>query len=145
MNDLILQNLEVGRLDKRLETRPLAAAAKTAGAYLITIADVHNGIIRMDPAAARDFTLPTAALAVAGSPGAEIGDSIDFHIINLGSVGGDETITVVTATGATLIGFMGVENPAATHDAFSIGSSMFRLQFTNVTADAEAYDLIRLA
>ncbi len=145
MNELVLNKLEVGRLDKHVENRPLALAAKTAGDYTITIADVHNGIIRMDPTSARDFTLPTAALAVAGTSGAKVGDCIDFHIINLGSVGVDETITVVTATGATLIGFMGVENPAATHDAFSVGSSMFRLQFTNVTASSEAYDLIRLA
>ena len=38
-----------------------------------------------------------------------------------------------------------VENPATTHDAFSVGSGMFRLQFTNVTSGSEAYDLIRLA
>ena len=145
MNDFVLNKLEVGRLDKHLENRPLAAAAKTAGAYTITIADVHNGIIRMDPTAARDFTLPLATLAVAGTSGAKIGDCIDFHIINLGTAGVDETITVVTATGATLIGFMDVENSATTHDAFSVGSGMFRLQFTGVASGSEAYDLIRLA
>ena len=72
-------------------------------------------------------------------------DCLDFHIINQGTAGVDETITVVTASGATLVGFMDVENPVTTHDAFSVGSGMFRLQFTNVTASSEAYDLIRLA
>jgi len=145
MDELVLNKLEVARLDKLVENRPLAAAAKTAGAYTITIADILNGIIRMDPEAARDFTLPLATLAVAGVSGAKVGDSIDFHVINLGTAGVDETITLVTATGATLIGFMDVENSATTHDAFSVGSSMFRLQFTNVTSGSEAYDLIRLA
>tara|TARA_R100001443_G_scaffold3990_4_gene12042 strand:+ start:888 stop:1325 length:438 start_codon:yes stop_codon:yes gene_type:complete len=145
MNNLILESLEVNRVDVALENRPLAATAIASGDHTITIADIQNGILRSDPAAARDFTLPTAALAVAGTPGCNVGDCIDFHIINLGTAGENETITVVTASGATLIGFMDVENSATTHDAFSVGSGMFRLQFTNVTASSEAYDLIRLA
>jgi len=125
--------------------REAVPAALTAGAHTITIAEIKNGVLRMDPEAARDFTLPTAELAVAGCPGCVVGDSIDFCIINEGTAGADETISVVTAAGATLIGNMDVENPESTHDAFSSGSGLFRLQFTNVTDSSESYTLLRLA
>ncbi len=150
IDEMLVTNLEATkvvaqRLDAQAIKRDALPSAITAGAHTITIAEIKNGILRMDPTAARDFTAPTAALAVAGVVGCQVGDSLDFHIINQGTAGEDETITVVTASGATLVGFMDVENPVTTHDAFSVGSGMFRLQFTNVTASSEAYDLIRLA
>ena len=145
MNELVLNKLEVGRLDKHLENRPLAAAAKTAGAYTITIADIHNGIIRMDPEAARDFTLPTAALAVAGTPGCKVDDTLDFVIINTGTAGADEIITLSADTGGTLVGSGAVLTSDPVNDAFSSGSGLFRLYFDNVTADSEAISVYRIA
>ena len=145
MNELVLNKLEVGRLDKHLENRPLAAAAKTAGAYTITIADIHNGIIRMDPEAARDFTLPTAALAVAGTPGCKVDDTLDFVIINTGTAGADEIITLSADTGGTLVGSGAVLTSDPVNDAFSSGSGLFRLYFDNVTTDSEAISVYRIA
>tara|TARA_R110000765_G_scaffold423526_1_gene532541 strand:- start:42 stop:476 length:435 start_codon:yes stop_codon:yes gene_type:complete len=144
MNELILSKLEVGRLDVELIQREALPASLTAAAHTILISEIRNGIIRMDPTAARAWTAPTAALAVAGAPGCKVGDSLDFSIINEGSTGDDETITVSAGSDGTLIGFGAVENNATTHDAFSSGSGLFRLQFTTVTGDG-AYNLIRLA
>ena len=145
MNNLILESLEVNRVDVALENRPLKADAIASGAHTITIAEIQNGILRSDPAADVNFASPTAALAVAGTPGCKVGDCIDFSIINTGTAGADEAITVTAGTGATLIGAMTLETSSAAHDAISVGSGLFRLQFTNVTASSEAYDLIRLA
>ena len=115
-----------------------------SGAYLVTIADILQGIIVTDPAAAVDFTMPTAALAVAGVAGVKVGDCIDFSIINLGTAGVDETISVVAGANSTAVGFLDVENAFTTHDAFSVGSSMWRIRFTAVTG-TETYHLYRLA
>jgi hypothetical protein len=70
-----------------------------------------------------------------------VGDSFEFSLINAGTAGADETITVVAGTGITLIGAATVENADSTHDAFSSGSGLFRVQ---VTGDATC-DVIRLA
>ena len=99
----------------------------------------------MDPTADRAFTGPTAALAVAGCPGCAVGDSIDFTIINTGTAGADEIITLSAGSSGTLVGSGAVLTPDPTDAAFSSGSGLFRLQFTNVTASSEAYNLIRIA
>tara|TARA_E500000318_G_scaffold108077_1_gene118249 strand:+ start:4999 stop:5436 length:438 start_codon:yes stop_codon:yes gene_type:complete len=145
MNNLILESLEVNRVDVALENRPLPNAALTAGAHTVTIAEIQNGVIRMDPTADRAFTAPTAALAVAGTPGCNVGDCIDFSIINIGTPGEDEVITLSAGTGGVLIGSGAVLTPDPTDAAFSSGSGLFRLQFTNVTASSEAINIIRLA
>ena len=111
---------------------------------VLTIAQILTGIITADPAAARTFTMPTAALAVAGVAGVKVGDCIDFSIINLGTAGVDETISVVAGANSTAVGFLDVENAFTTHDAFSVGSSMWRIRFTAVTG-TETYHLYRLA
>ena len=144
MNELVLNKLEVARLDAHLIHRENVPATLTAGAHTVTIAEIVNGVIRMDPTAARAFTVTTSALALAGLPGAKVGDSLDFCIINTGTAGVDESITVSAGTDGTLIGFGQVENSVETHDAFSVGSGLFRFQFTSVTGDG-TYDLIRLA
>ena len=66
MNELVLNKLEVGRIESTLTQRPTPAAAISAGAHTVTIANIKNGILRMDPTQDRAFTLTTAALAVAG-------------------------------------------------------------------------------
>ena len=52
---------------------------------------------------------------------------------------------MVAGTGYTLIGFADVENPFTTHDAFSVGSSLWAVQITNNVSGSEACDIIRLA
>ena len=107
---------------------------------------ITGAAIYCDPAGARNATTPTAALMITAmetytGTAAEVGDGFEFSLINAGSVGIDETITVVVGTGVTLIGFADVENPVTTHDAFSVGSSLWRVQKTA----AAACDIIRLA
>ena len=102
--------------------------------------------IYCDPAGARNATTPTAALLISAMEtytgcNANVGDGFEFSLINAGTSGADETITVVAGTGITLIGAPEVENPDNTHDAFSSGSGLFRVQMTG----AAACDVIRLA
>jgi hypothetical protein len=111
---------------------------------VLTIAQLLTGVISADPAAARTFTMPTAALAVAGVAGVKEGDCIDFSIINIGGAGVDETISVVAGANSTAVGFLDIENHVTTHDDFSVGSSMWRIRFTAVTG-TETYHLYRLA
>jgi hypothetical protein len=145
MNNLILESLEVNRVDVALENRPLPNDALSSAAHTVTIAEIQNGVIRMDPTTDRAFTAPTAALAVAGTPGCAVGDCIDFVIINTGTAGEDEIITLSADTGGTLIGNGAVGTPQPVDAEYSSGSGLFRLQFTNVTASSEAINIIRLA
>ena len=145
MNDLILSSLQATRVDFTLKNRPTVPAAIASGAHTITIAEIQNGVLRSDPAGDVNFTTPTAALAVAGTPGCKVGDCLDFVLINLDAAGTDAAITLVAGTGCTLIGLVSLEASSDTHDAIATGSAMFRLQFTNVTAGSEAYDIIRMA
>ena len=145
MNELVLKKLEVGRLDKNLVHRPSVPATLTAGAHTVTIAEIRNEIIQMDPAADRAFTLSTAALAVAGTPGCKVDDTLDFVIINTGTAGADEIITLAAGTGGTLVGSGAVLTSDPVNDTFSSGSGLFRLYFDNVTAESEAITVYRLA
>lgn len=137
--------LEVGRLEKLVDVRPTPNAATASGGHTITIAEIRNEILRSDPAADVAFAAPTAALAVAGTPDVKVGDCLDFYVINTGTAGADEIITVSAGSGGTLVGSGAVLTADPVNDTFSSGSGHFRLRFTNVTASSEAYDLFRLA
>ncbi|HYH64577.1 MAG TPA: hypothetical protein VD866_07780 [Urbifossiella sp.] len=101
-----------------------ATASTTA---TLTAAQLLGGFINSAPAGAINLTLPTAALMVAGIPGAKVGDSFDVSIEN--TSGGANAITLV-AGGATLRGGTSIaQNKAA----------LLRVLITNVTAAAEAY------
>ena len=115
------------------------------GNKTLTIAQLLTGILEADPAADRTWTLPTAALAVAGVTGVAVGDCIDFSVINTGTAGADEIITVAIGSGGTLVGSGTVPVATDTHDANSVGSGMFRIRFTNVTSSSEAYVCYRIA
>ena len=117
----------------------------TAGNATITIAQVLTGILECDPAADITWTLPTAALAVAGVNGVAVGDCIDFSVISTGTAGDDEIITVAMGSGGTAVGGMTVPNHNDAHDAASVGAGLFRMRFTNVTSTSEAYTVYRLA
>tara|TARA_R110002020_G_scaffold437648_1_gene647941 strand:- start:53 stop:490 length:438 start_codon:yes stop_codon:yes gene_type:complete len=145
MNELVLNSLDVERLDKNVTQRPTVPAALSAGAHTVTIAEIRNEIIRMDPTADRAFTLTTAALAVAGVPGCKVGDTLDFVIINTGTANADEIITLAAGTGGTLVGSGAVCTANAVNDAMSTGSGLFRLYFDNVTASSEAITVYRIA
>ncbi len=116
----------------------------TAGNATITIAQVLTGILEADPAADITYTLPTAALAVAGVTGVAVGDCIDFSVINTGTATADEIITVAMGTSGTAVGYMGVKC-AGVAVGDSEGSGLFRMRFTNVTSSSEAYTVYRIA
>jgi hypothetical protein len=115
----------------------------SASDHTVTIAQLLTGILEVDPAADITFTLPTAALAVAGVTGVAVGDCIDFSVINTGTATADEIITLAMGTNGTAVGFMGVKCPGvAVGD--SEGSGLFRLRFTAI-AGAGSYTVYRLA
>ena len=145
MNELILSKLEVGRLDKNLVHRPAVPAALTAAAHTLTIAEIRNEIIQMDPTADKAWTLSTAALAVAGTPGCKVDDTLDSVIINTGTANADEIITLAAGTGGTLVGSGAVCTANAVNDAMSTGSGLFRLYFDNVTEGSEAITVYRIS
>ena len=68
----------------------------------LTAAQVLNGIILATPTAAANYTLPTVALLEVALPSANVGNTIDFVIVNLASSNYD--ITLVTSTGWTITG-----------------------------------------
>ena len=122
-----------------------ASTDESASALTVTIAMITSGIVTMDPAADRAWTLPTAALAVAGVENVAVGDCIDFAVINTGTASADEIITLSAGTNGTLVGSGAVLTANAVDDQFSQGSGLFRLRFTNVTSGSETYHVYRLA
>tara|TARA_R110000782_G_scaffold89463_3_gene172099 strand:- start:1979 stop:2437 length:459 start_codon:yes stop_codon:yes gene_type:complete len=125
----------------------------TLGSNLVLAAEdmVNSCAHTCDPAAARNITTPTAALIVAAmkvkaSDGKCVsGDTFQFSFINAGTAGADETCTMVAGTGVTIVGFADIENPVTTHDAFSVGSSLWGVHVTNAKSESEAVSVIRLA
>ena len=131
-------------LKPSLITKWPAHTTESASALTVTIAMILTGVITMDPTADRAWTLPTAALAVAGVTGVAIGDCIDFSVINIGTAGADEIITLSAGSNGTLVGSGAVLTSDPVNDAFSSGSGLFRLRFTAVTG-TETYTVYRLA
>lgn len=127
-----------------------APAAATATATLTT-AQVLSGVIAGDPAGDATWTLPTAVLMVAAIPGAAIGDSVKFSVINLATTGTDEKITVDAGAGGSNVGnelvapYYVHTHVSSTDSSGSIGSAGFMLRLTNVTLGAEAYVCYRLS
>jgi hypothetical protein len=124
---------------------PAATADLGAGGITVTIAQILTGVILCDPTADSAWTLPTAALSVAGVGGVAIGDCIDFAIINTGTASQDEIITLAAGTGGTLVGSGAVLTANPVDDAFSSGSGLFRIRFTGVASGSEAFVCYRLA
>ena len=114
------------------------------GAQTITIDMIRTQVLEEDPEGAATWTLTTAALAVAGISGVEVGDCLDFYVVNTDATN-DIAITIAAGTGGTLVGNMEVESPEQTAEKISSGSGMFRFRFTNVTSGSEAYSVYRLA
>ena len=122
-----------------------AHATPAAGATLLTIADLLTGMLIRDPNHATTcvWTMPTAALAVAGVSGVAVGDCIDFTIINVATAAADELITLVAGANSTIYGSLITENAAVSGEMNS-GSSSWRIRFTAVTG-TETYTVYRTA
>ena len=126
-------------------TKYPAAGVPGTGNQTITIAEVLTGILYDDPEGAGTWTLPTAALAVAGVTGVAVGDCIDFAVVNNATTGANEIVTMAVGSGGTAAGNMLVAAPNVTEDQENAGSGLFRIRFTNVTSSSEAYVCYRLA
>ena len=101
----------------------------------MTEAQLLGGIHVKTPVAAQDFQLPTgeeiSAAVLAVLPGFAVGDSFDFHLVNLGTTG--DIVTITTATGIPVVGYMGV-HPAV--DGATLGTSAGHFRCRNTGADA---------
>jgi len=124
---------------------PAHTAIADGTAATLTIAQILTGVIICDPTADKAWTMPTAALAVAGVEGVAVGDCIDFSIINTGTASADEIITLAAGTGGTLVGSGAVLTSDPTDEQFSSASGLFRVRFTGVASGSEAIVIYRLA
>lgn len=106
----------------------------------LTVAQIKSGVLVQTPTASRVLTLPTAALTKVFLK--NVGDSVDFNVINEGADG--LAVTLAAGSGGTTIGSLEVRDKVATTTPAS-GTSCFRIRQTNVTASSEAYVLYRLA
>lgn len=112
----------------------------------LTIADILKSIFTITPTVDRTLTLPTAANAVAGISDVEVGDAIDFTIINNSTPTNEADVVIAMGTGGTLIGNNNVppkQNNAGTF--LTSGSSIFRIRFTNINSGTETYTVYRIA
>lgn len=106
----------------------------TAGNRTWTAAEILTGIIvRATTGASRSDTLPTAALLVAGLPGAQVGDTIEFMLVNGASAA--ETITINAGAG----GAFDANQPAGTRVLAQNVTKLINIRLTNVTPASEAY------
>ena len=120
------------------------ATAIGTGGQTLLMEEILRQVIEEDPEGSAAWTLPTPALAVAGIPGVQIGDCIDFYIINNATSTVDEPITITMPSGGTAVGNMVVEAAKVSGEEAS-GSGHFRIRFTNVTSSSETYSCYRLA
>jgi len=125
------------RVDRVLSTRGSAPTSiATAGAVTYTMAQVLSGIIVRDTSGAgRTDTFPTAALAVAGLPGVQVGDTVVVTIIN----GADAAETLTLQAGTN--GSFDTNQTASSRVIPQNSSKDVVMRFTNVTPGSEAYVL----
>lgn len=122
-----------------------AATSYSDNNQTATISELLTGIMYIDPTVGRTITLPTAANCVSGVSGVEVGDCIEFSIINNDTTN-NVSLTVAMGTGGSSIGNLEIPPRNNTADTYKTsGSSIFRLRFTNVTASSEAYTVYRIA
>lgn len=82
-------------LPKKTATSQVVTTATTP--ITATVAQMLQGFLPVDCQDAGTITTPTAALLVAGIPGAAVGTSFDLDVVNYG----DATLTIGLGTGVT--------------------------------------------
>lgn len=139
-----VNNVKLGNVNNVVITRTPAPVALTDASVTLTASQVLKGLLAGAPTTSdKTLTLPTAALLVAAIPGAQIGDTFNYVVVNTG-VGDGIQFIVAAGSGGTNVGYMTVDNPVGT-DKVGAGSALFRIRLTNVTSGAEAYTNTRLA
>jgi hypothetical protein len=112
----------------------------------LTIGNLLTAIMSGTPTVNRTLTLPTAANAVAGISGVQVGDSISFVIINKSSAADEAQFILAAGTGGSIEGkpeVNTIQNTTPTY--YTSGSSIFLLRFTNVSGGTEAYVTYRIS
>lgn len=99
----------------------------------LTVGQLLKGLLHSNPGAAATFTLPTAALLVAGDKKAEVGTGFQFSLRNDNGVNG---ITVAAGAGGTLAGAAAVSTAS---------SGLWYVRYDDISSGTEAYTLVRLA
>jgi len=115
-------------------------ATKVSGVEVtLTAAEALAGIVLVDPTAAHDLKMPTAASLVAAvGAGVSVGDTVRLSVVH--KTTSAYAVTVTANTGVTFdFGSATVSN------ATSPMAATFALRFTNVTASSESIDLYRVA
>jgi hypothetical protein len=112
-----------------------ATVKTTDEAATLTAAEVIGGIIKSTPTANIDITLPAAADLLALVPGAVVGTTVKFKVVNCAAA--TYGITLVASTSITNGGIAAhlVVAPAT--------AASFEIVFTNVTAGTVAAELYR--
>jgi len=116
--------------DELVSKRTQTAVTNTA---TITAAQLITGILDGTPTDAATYTLPTAALLVAGIANCKVGSSFFFAVNN--KAGGAYTITVAAGSGGTADGTLTVAQNVI---------RLFLVIITNVTSSSEAYSVYGL-
>jgi len=116
--------------DELVSKRTQTAVTDTA---TITAAQLITGILDGTPTDAATYTLPTAALLVAGIANCKVGSSFFFAVNN--KAGGAYTITVAAGSGGTADGTLTVAQNVI---------RLFLVIITNVTSSSEAYSVYGL-
>lgn len=129
LNDISAERLFLAR-----QGSPAPTSKATAGAVTLTIAELLTGVLVVDCAGAgRTYTLPTAALLIAGVPGAKVGDLLRCKVIN----GSDAAETITLAEGSG--GGWDANQTAGSRVIPQNSSKDVLIRVTNVTASSEAY------
>ena len=118
-----------------IANRTVTADTLTSGGGVrtATIAELKGGLFVLNVDDAQTLTLPTAALVNAGIPGATVGSSVEFDVINVG----DATLTVAVGSGGSLV-VGNTKSTVATLDA--LASKRFILRVTGVLQAGDSTD-----
>lgn len=118
------------------EYAPVATTFADSNAT-VTVSQVSTGSFVMTPSAAgRTLTLPTAALMAGYLQ--QVGESVNFSVVNLGASG--DTVVIAAGSGGSVIG-----NATISPSATASGSGIFTINMTNVTSGTQAYTVTRIA
>lgn len=112
----------------------------------VTASQLLSRILFIDPTANRTLLLPSAYELMVGTYPVEIGDSIDFSIINNSSSATGAIINIMVGTGGSIIGQQNIypySDNASSY--FSSGSGLFRLRFTGISIEQESYVVYRIS
>jgi hypothetical protein len=121
-----------GNLTEPLFSPQPAPSALTGATVTVTVDNLANGIITVDPGStsAGTYTFPTGALIDAAFPSLKVNSGFDVNIINLGDDAGND-VTFGAGAGNTIVGNAVVADSAtATFPA----SATFRFRKTGTSA-----------